>query len=384
MESSEPLPATPHRGRRRYPDSLAKEGHVPLHRRGKSKTYERLEDLLREAGYKECRVFTPESEQLDALRERSQREKERGPSGVNAVVNFFSAFISKHTESDSDNGSETVIRLDDESSSPSSSSPMERPSHDGFSSSSSASLSASLTSLGTMSTSQSLHLPVPQTQQAALRHMVSAPNIPSRQHSRSRQAQAKHESTQPPLPSNWLQMVTNALVRTHSETQMDTRDDVSTTRGRSQHTRAPPTHALMERTNRGRPSAARTVSGVTPTSVLCRSAPGSRATSRIRDHKPADRHQHSKSSDGGRLPSLGATVANDPKWDMTRLHPPVPSAKSSPKMPSNLHLSVKAPSENDLSYDDSDSDSDVGELDLARILVPAKRQKSIRSLSTLR
>ena len=37
-------------------------GRVPLHRRGTSKTYERLEDLLREAGYKETRIFTPEAE----------------------------------------------------------------------------------------------------------------------------------------------------------------------------------------------------------------------------------------------------------------------------------------------------------------------------------
>ncbi|KZP07226.1 hypothetical protein FIBSPDRAFT_875820, partial [Athelia psychrophila] len=39
---------------------------APLHRRGTSKTYERMEDLLREAGYKETQVFTPETERAEA------------------------------------------------------------------------------------------------------------------------------------------------------------------------------------------------------------------------------------------------------------------------------------------------------------------------------
>ena len=33
-------------------------GRIPLHRRETSKTYEWLQDLLKEAGYKETRVFT--------------------------------------------------------------------------------------------------------------------------------------------------------------------------------------------------------------------------------------------------------------------------------------------------------------------------------------
>lgn len=49
---------------------------MPLHRRGKSKTYEALEDLLREAGYKETRIFTPESERTDRRAAEEQRVKE--------------------------------------------------------------------------------------------------------------------------------------------------------------------------------------------------------------------------------------------------------------------------------------------------------------------
>ncbi|KAN0105195.1 hypothetical protein V8E52_011268 [Russula decolorans] len=41
---------------------LANDGlSIPLHHRGTLKTYEHLEDLLKEAGYKETHIFTPEN-----------------------------------------------------------------------------------------------------------------------------------------------------------------------------------------------------------------------------------------------------------------------------------------------------------------------------------
>lgn len=98
-QPSLPLP----RGRSsgRYPASLAvgEPGRVPLHRRGTSKTYERLEDLLREAGYKETRVFTPESERAEAqAAERKRRESIQADRGnmrdsVGAVVEFLAGWI---------------------------------------------------------------------------------------------------------------------------------------------------------------------------------------------------------------------------------------------------------------------------------------------------
>jgi hypothetical protein len=91
--SSPPEPSTPRRGshaRRRYPEDL---GRVPLHRRGTSNTYERLEDLLKEAGYKETRIFTPETERSEANGGRDGNAKERKPSGMDAVVGFFAGFI---------------------------------------------------------------------------------------------------------------------------------------------------------------------------------------------------------------------------------------------------------------------------------------------------
>lgn len=95
--SSPPEPTTPprtSRSRTRYPDL----GRVPLHRRGNSKTYECLEDLLKEAGYKETRIFTPETE-------RSRSGDDQGGDGENhenrlsvrdgmeAVVGFFAGLL---------------------------------------------------------------------------------------------------------------------------------------------------------------------------------------------------------------------------------------------------------------------------------------------------
>src|SRR5882762_287184 len=94
------LPHTPERGRNLYPQALGRgPGRVPLHRRGTSRTYERLEDLLKEAGYKETRIFTPEAERLEAeAEERKERAAGRKHAssmrgGVNAVVGFLAGLI---------------------------------------------------------------------------------------------------------------------------------------------------------------------------------------------------------------------------------------------------------------------------------------------------
>ncbi|KIK70133.1 hypothetical protein GYMLUDRAFT_34602 [Collybiopsis luxurians FD-317 M1] len=72
----------------RYPAHLAL-GRTPLHRRGTSQTYEPFEDLLREAGYKETRIFTPETDRLTEARGSGSGSK----SKVAGVVGFLSGFI---------------------------------------------------------------------------------------------------------------------------------------------------------------------------------------------------------------------------------------------------------------------------------------------------
>ncbi|KAG5653729.1 hypothetical protein H0H81_010985 [Sphagnurus paluster] len=90
--TSPPAPSTPprsSRSRTRYPDL----GRVPLHRRGKSKTYERLEDLLREAGYKETRVFTPEGERAEASAARDHTSPSDHRGGVRTSMGAFVGFL---------------------------------------------------------------------------------------------------------------------------------------------------------------------------------------------------------------------------------------------------------------------------------------------------
>ncbi|KAE9407763.1 hypothetical protein BT96DRAFT_914431 [Gymnopus androsaceus JB14] len=87
----QPQPSTPpsRYSRSRYPADLARtrDGRLPLHRRGTSQKYEPFEDLLREAGYKETRIFTPETERV------ASEENSSGRSKVNGVVDFLSGFI---------------------------------------------------------------------------------------------------------------------------------------------------------------------------------------------------------------------------------------------------------------------------------------------------
>lgn len=98
--SSPPEPATPTRisRRARYADL----GRVPLHRRGTSKKYEALEDLLKEAGYKETRIFTPETERSEAHRDINGGLDDKRRSmkdGMEAVVGFLAGLIPNATVS---------------------------------------------------------------------------------------------------------------------------------------------------------------------------------------------------------------------------------------------------------------------------------------------
>ncbi|KAG6907749.1 hypothetical protein DXG01_007549 [Tephrocybe rancida] len=101
--TSPPLPTTPPRSSRstRYPDL----GRVPLHRRGTSKTYERLEDLLKEAGYKETRVFTPEGERAEASSVTSSSDHQgRVRNSVGAFVGFLAGLMPAASRSTSSLG----------------------------------------------------------------------------------------------------------------------------------------------------------------------------------------------------------------------------------------------------------------------------------------
>ncbi|KAF8632162.1 hypothetical protein AX17_004903 [Amanita inopinata Kibby_2008] len=99
--NSPPLPSTPPPRPSRFTTRYADLGRVPLHRRGTSQTYERLEDLLREAGYKETRIFTPEGEHEEGTYHehdspsvgRSSDKKGTVRDGVGAVMDFLTGLL---------------------------------------------------------------------------------------------------------------------------------------------------------------------------------------------------------------------------------------------------------------------------------------------------
>lgn len=328
------------RSRSRYPSHLTPDGvgkKPYLHRRGTSKTLESLEDLLREAGYKETRVFSAEPEAiLDAASQSSR---------MSAVVGFISNFMPLSTRSLGRaagvavaNATTPTVRID---SSPSRAASRNKSSRDVSPACQSTSSSVTIRPgdallppprfrrEATARSSAIVHTSV-----AHLRHAASSPTLTrSKSHSsprRKRMVMPPHPVPPvPPIPDTWITVLAKALAR-------------------------PPSSPLGDRTNSGnfsatplqirRPSPA--LGTVSRTNVTCRSTPASR------------------SSSVAPPPLLTVTRADNDVWAA-----PSPDA------------SFTTQAGDDSLMDDED-DSD-GEVNLARILVPrslARRQRSIVSL----
>ncbi|KAH8993637.1 hypothetical protein EDB86DRAFT_1344460 [Lactarius hatsudake] len=222
-------PHTPPRGRSRYPSGLAHGGpRVPLHRRGTSKTYERLEDLLQEAGYKETRVFTPETER-HRDRELGQGERRqmdgRVRSGMDTVVGFLAGLVLGQSDSQpadtKDSPNEHMVRA-----SPSSQQPRPSSSHGPITNAPLLQTRGPLRSDGTTYERSSAVLASPA--RAYLRHIASAPNIPRRRlpgehappptvkkSTTSLKDGLNAQGSPPPMPSSWLETVTRAVLGFH-------------------------------------------------------------------------------------------------------------------------------------------------------------------------
>ncbi|KAF9235795.1 hypothetical protein BU15DRAFT_89446 [Melanogaster broomeanus] len=479
-------PTTPPRGRHaaRYPESL---GRVPLHRRGTSKTYERLEDLLREAGYKETRVFTPETERTTDT--AIEREANLGASGVRGGVGAVVGFLASLTDSQ-EGGS---ARVDPQPWSPPPS-PLSRALHvESLQPPSNVLHLATRRSHVDLSTDtskrtharppypagqhhqsargssphhphsqsrphqhQHQHLPhyghhhnnITSTSstkpdahsaRAYLRHMASAPNIqplmkrPSSSQTSLRSQAHGHDrrngSTRsrrhfvlndedsiaesvydrrlahPPLPSNWVEAIARAILSgggggTAEPSEGLVASDTASTKTLSTHKTS---SALSDKSNqqlRGR-DAARGAAGARPppkaktsegwvscTKVTCRSAPTSRASSRVRTgvhdeyvyaknggrrgrERPARSHRSKgKDKESDIVPSLARTRVESDEW-----------------APHHRYLAGWATTDSGAQLDgassdgsDDDDEDEEGELGLDRLLVPARRQHSIQSL----
>ncbi|KII91148.1 hypothetical protein PLICRDRAFT_696268 [Plicaturopsis crispa FD-325 SS-3] len=408
-------PSTP---RGRYPSSL---GRVPLHRRGTSKTYERLEDLLREAGYKETRVFTPESERAVAAEQRGRDTSASVRGGVDAVVGFLAGFVPAAISRNA-----SSVRPDDLSGSPQSvrySPPASPLAHKRHSASSLAAITHESSTEGTALTRTQSRasipdkdkLPhsrrpqpgVPQHRQsyteaskarAYLRHMASAPNIAPAdqlQRSSSRRSHQGHvvrrralaqshqnSETEPPLPPTWLETVARAVLTGGTGAHVGGPADVPLASNAALRSARSNVSAFTDQTNRAPvskllapplcaqiPRGQTTAGSISHMRVVCRSAPGSRSGSQVRDsRRQNDAHTFMKGKgkrNSDELPSLARTEAENDGWTRDR----------KPKRSS--HEDAALSSSDDDCYDEEDDD---GELDLARLLVPPKRQNSIRSL----
>jgi len=124
---------------------------------------------------------------------------------------------------------------------------------------------------------------------------------------------------------------------------------------------------------RGR--AGRSESQVTRTKVFCRSAPGSRSPSLVRE-KARGRRRKAGVDEHHRVPSLARTQTEDDEWNGGKGRP------STANDVKNRYLSgIDAdPMPSTSSEDEPEEDEQEHELDLARMLLHPKRQHSIRSL----
>ncbi|KNZ76973.1 hypothetical protein J132_10921, partial [Termitomyces sp. J132] len=415
--TSPPLLATPprsSRSRTRYPDL----GRVPLHRRGTSKTYERLEDLLREAGYKETRVFTPEGERAEASSGKQDGHLSDQQGGVRnsvgAFVGFLAGFIPAASRSTSSLGTSTdtysppvsplaqkELRTAQETVSSGDHSPMASsiesleptPRPNRVQSPSRTTTPVPHFSLYPKSQSSQKSLPHPANHMAYhpqpsragayLRHIASAPNMAKRHASAAQRQRTftgnsesesqRNENSQPPLPPSWIKTVARAVLFGGMGAYIggpssDEQARSSTPRVNGELLFTPP--ELFTRIEHGR--ATTSASEVSRTRVVCRSAPASRAASPMRDwnnevreKRDRDRRERAQMKTRGRgreaerdrrLPSLANTqTEGDNGWGM--------DGESSDEGDGRIS-----------------SSEEEEELDLARMLVNPKRQNSIVSL----
>ena len=444
MQTDSEAPSTPVRGRptARYPAALSKgePGRVPLHRRGTSRTLECLEDLLRENGYKETRVFTPEAERIEAANEERRRqstwrlrellagwlpgasgsepasedEDTPGPSRscmpttpppsaayrstpssplANKRRLPQSQAIHPHPLSSPNSASSTTLSSMRSAASSDgrtvSYQPTRRQIRDRIPAIRAETSSASLRTYAQVSAARGY-----------LRHMASTPNMAKFPPPSMRGASKDRVSSlavEPPLPSSWLESVAKAVLGagegnayaggpiSRPSSRQSARPVFKENKFLVPHQNHKPSRAPL-RSASGLPPGAtlylqrpQLAPGTVNTAhVMCKSAPGSRSASRAGDRFPGnggslralrkDRHgrgrRGSRPTFGDRVPSLASTHIEDDAWaDM--------QWQDGKRVPL-VQLDDASPYESD--------DEDDGELDLARLLVPPKRQYSIQSL----
>lgn len=375
---------------------------------------------MREAGYKETRIFTPETERTESRSSDGNVRTSSVRMGVGAVVDYLAGWMPGATRSEEhmDNGSKPGDAPYAHRSTPSSplSGKRTRPLPPETLSPSASSLDLTRRmrpSDGPRKGAGRGRLSLPEERsvrpnssasdslrafaqisaaQGYLRHMSSTPNITKpassvaeRPNGRGRPRLVPYQDHEPPpMPTNWLDSVTQAVLGSSAQNAHAGRPR-PISRPSQQDRHNDELHqislALADHTNKMRPMTgylrAQTAPGeVNAVRVVCRSAPASRSSSRVGDrlsyvadksNRRGGRSRQRKSRGDGcdDVPSLASTRLENDTWGQQWI--------DGERVPS---ITV-----DDLDCsDDNDDDEDDGEIDLARILVPPKRQKSIRSL----
>ena len=432
-------PRTP--SRRRYPAHLSQRhdpDRVPLHRRGTSNTYERMEDLLREAGYKETRVFTPESERFPADGDKRKGDAE-GVSvreSVGAVVGFLAGLVPGHSRQNiatlptdpasNDQGDypgrphppSPLARKVEHSSSVTGSQrsrkftiapPNQRPT--------SADLETSSGSSGDPLQSHTVHGDTnPNSDQQMLhsqlsfarlqpsrsaaynylRHMASTPSIQRRSYEEDASVVDLTEREHPPLPIAWRENIvaamnikgsisTSGLAERHRALSRpkSTRTLGAKDRGKNIHEQTDERRGRT--TTRERPSLAppqinaprfASPGAVARINVTCKSAPGSRSTSAVRGAFKGGLLDLSQLDKAFR--DKGKGVRRSSRRIRSQVPSLVVTGIEGDGWASSDGADTPFHRKQELDYDEDDDDE--GELDLAKMLLDPKRQQSIQSL----
>lgn len=402
-----------------------------------------MEDLLREAGYKETRVFTPEAERFPADGDKRKGNAEGGglsvKESVDAVVGFLAGLVPGQSKQNlgtppptdpvaNDQGvypgrphpPSPLAHMVEQSSNASglrtkkfTITPPNRPRTSADfepSSGSSGDLRQGRTMPGDANPSSDLRSRRSQqsvtglqpSQSAAynyLRHMASTPSIQRRRSDEDASIVDLTEAVHPPLPIAWRENVmaamkikssisTGTLVGRHQTlSRPKSMRTLGTRDGRKNaHEQTPERRGrtvTRERSSLAPPQihAPRTASpgAVAMINVTCKSAPGSRSASVVRG-----------TFKGGLLDISQLDKAFRDKGKTVRR----PSGRIRSQVPSLVVTGVEGDdwggtnsevgdmpfhSKQEFDYDDDDDD-DEGELDLAKMLVHPKRQGSIQSL----
>jgi hypothetical protein len=397
-----------------------------------------MEDLLREAGYKETRIFTPETERFPADGDKRKGDAE-GVSvreSVGAVVGFLAGLVPGHSRQNMETAPTDLV-ADDQGDQPGRPHPPSPLAHKvGHSSSAtssqrsrkftiaptnqrptSADLETSSGSSGDPLQSHTVHgdtnpnlgqrnlhsqpsvvklQPSRSVAYNYLRHMASTPSIQRRSGGEDATIVDLTERSHPPLPIAWRENIIaamnmkgsistseltsrhRALSRPKSTRTLGAKDG-----GRSIHEQTEERRGrtiTRERSSLAPPqiNAPRLASpgAVAKINVTCRSAPGSRSTSAVRGAFTSGLLDISQLDNAFR--DKGKAVRRSSRRIRSQVPYLVATGVEGDDWASSDGADTSFHRKQELDYDEDDDDE--GELDLAKMLLHPKRQHSIQSL----